>query len=101
MKFKKQSSKRNKFQTNKSKYVKQLQMNYLQHSKIIDIYLDKDIQIISNFAVEFVREKEGFNDKNEFIRLLYRGKIMKNSLKLGNYVSGDSLIQIFKFRNED
>ena len=72
-------------------------MNYLQHKKIIDIFLDKEIKIISNFAVEFVREKESFNDQTDFIRLFYRGKIMKNDLKIGNYVNGDDLIQIFKF----
>ena len=75
-----------------------LTMVYLNFSKEVDIFLDKDIKIINGFAQEFVREKEDFEDGVDFVRLLYRGKILKDDRKLGNYVKDDDLIQIFKFR---
>lgn len=64
--------------------------------KEIDIYLDKSIKLIKEFAKEVVREHDGFENDKHIIKLIYRGRILDENLKLGNYVKDNDLVQIFK-----
>ena len=68
----------------------------MNKTKEIDIYLDKSIKFIKEFAKEIVRENDGFDNEQNIIKLIYRGKILDENLKLGNYIKDSDLIQIFK-----
>ena len=64
--------------------------------KEIDIYLDKEIRLIKEFAKEVIRENDAYDNNENVVKLIYRGKLLDDDLKLGNYIKDDDLIQVFK-----
>lgn len=68
--------------------------------KEIDIYLDREIKFLKDFAKEIVREHDTFEKDKHAIRLLYRGAIMDEARKLGNYIRESGPVQIFKLERQ-
>ena len=77
-----------------------MKLQYLNKIKEIDIYLDKDIKIIKEFAKEVIREVESFENDRHIIKLIYRGKILDDNLKLGNYIKDNDSICFQKFNSK-
>ena len=73
-----------------------MKLHYLDQTKEIDIYLDKEIRFIMEYSKEIVRNRDGFDPQKHALKLFYRGQILDNSKKLGNYVKTNDTVQIFK-----
>ena len=73
-----------------------VKLQYLATLKEVQFRLDTPIPIIRKAAIDIVKASDGFDDTKDAIRLLYQGKIFKEDSKLGAYLKGDALVQVFK-----
>ena len=71
-------------------------MQYASTRRQIDIYTDKRVKLIKEFAREIIRETDGFDSARHAVKMVYRGRFMDDEMQLGNYVQGDDLVQVFR-----
>lgn len=69
---------------------------YLNFTEILDLSLDTKISDIVNQLKGFVHKNDGLNESEAMLKLVYRGKLLPESSKLGAHVKSNDLIQIFK-----
>jgi len=69
---------------------------YLNFSESMDLSLDLTIAEVLAKVKLFVKKNEEFDEATSLLKLVYRGKVLVESSKLGVYVKGNDLIQIFR-----
>ena len=74
----------------------QVKLQFLNFMETLELTLNDSVADTVQKAIEFVRAKESYDPDVDVVRLVYRGKVLKNEHKLGNYLKGNDLIQVFK-----
>jgi len=69
---------------------------YLNFSESMDLSLDLTITEVLAKVKPFVKKNEEFDEATSLLKLVYRGKVLAENSKLGVYVKGNDLIQIFR-----
>ncbi len=73
-----------------------IKFQYLNFNDTQELSLDTTISEILMSVKSFVKKNDNYDDKTSMLKLVYRGKVLVESKKLGCYVSGKDLIQVFK-----
>ena len=73
-----------------------VKFQYLNFNETLELSLDITIGEILNQLRPFVKKSEDYDESLSVLKLVYRGKVLSEAMKLGNYVKGNDLIQIFK-----
>ncbi len=69
---------------------------YLNFSESMDLSLDLTIAEVLAKVKPFVKRNEEYDEAASILKLVYRGKVLTENSKLGAYVKGNDLIQVFR-----
>ena len=73
-----------------------IKFQYLNFNETLELSLDETVGEILAKLKPFVKKSEDYDESVSALRLVYRGKVLSEGMKIGNYIKGNDLIQIFK-----
>lgn len=73
-----------------------VKLQYLASMTEVDMSLDDLVSKLHGLAIEAVKKTEAFDPAESALRLIYQGRVLKLDAKLGAYLKGDAIVQVFK-----